>query len=318
MCAAWRRRAATRGVVVSAKDLSGGFDWPKMAHEAGLTTIATHVGPEDVIPFMQSDAGKRFVDSCVRYGISVEHELHAMDYLLPRSLFDREPELFRMNEAGVRERKANCCVTNPRALEIIAQRAVEVARICRPTTGRYYFWPSDSSLVCKCPNCREFSASDQALLVENAIVAALRREVEPFATLSHLAYTVTLGVPKAVRPDSGLFLEFAPFRRWGGTKKRIPLVEGGEWLARLDALLEVFPRESAQVLEYWLDESLFSGWKKPLVKIPWDAAQTRADMEAYSKRGIRHLTTFAVSVNGDYVKAFGEDSLECVKEYGRL
>jgi hypothetical protein len=129
---------------------------------------------------------------------------------------------------------------------------------------------------------------------------------------------VTLGVPKAVRPDSGLFLEFAPFRRWGGTKKRIPLVEGGEWLARLDALLEVFPRESAQVLEYWLDESLFSGWKKPLVKIPWDAAQTRADMEAYSKRGIRHLTTFAVSVNGDYVKEFGEDSLECVKEYGRL
>ena len=72
------------------------------------------------------------------------------------------------------------------------------------------------------------------------------------------------------------------------------------------------------MLEYWLDESLFSGWKKPLVKIPWDAAKTRADMEAYSKRGIRHLTTFAVSVNGDYVKEFGEDSLECVKEYGRL
>ena len=41
-------------------------------------------------------------------------------------------------------------------------------------------------------------------------------------------------------------------------------------------------------------------------------------MAAYAKRGIRHFTTFAVSVSDGYVRDFGEDSLECVKEYGRL
>ena len=46
-----RNAAATRGVVVSAHDLSGAFDWPHLAHDAGLTTIATHIGPRDVIPF---------------------------------------------------------------------------------------------------------------------------------------------------------------------------------------------------------------------------------------------------------------------------
>ena len=42
-----RNADATRGVVVSARDLSGAFDWPRLAHEAGLTTIATHIGPRD-------------------------------------------------------------------------------------------------------------------------------------------------------------------------------------------------------------------------------------------------------------------------------
>ena len=306
------------GVVVSAKDLSGGFDWPKLAHEAGLTTIGTHVGPKDVMPFMQSRAGERFVEGCERYGIAIEHELHAMDYLLPRRLFDRNPELFGMNEEGVRVRERDCCATNPRALEIMSERAVQVAKVCVTTSGRYHLWPSDGAKRCMCPACRELSFSEQSLLVENAMLGALRREVDPSATLSHLAYTKSLEVPKAVLPEPGIFLEFAPFRRWGGTRKRIPLVEGGEWLARLDALLEVFPRDTAQVLEYWLDESLFCGWKEPLVRIPWDAAKTRTDIAAYAKRGIRHFTTFAVSVGEGYVKDFGEDSLGCVKEYGMI
>ncbi len=317
-CGMWRRPSFTRGVVVSAKDLSGDFDWPRLAYEAGLTTIGTHVGPEDVMPFMQSKAGGRFYEGCAKYGIAIEHELHAMDYLLPRSMFDREPELFRMNADGVRVRDANCCAPNPRTLEIVARRAVEVAKVCTTTTGRYHFWLSDSDRMCMCPECRELSGAEQALLVENAILAALRREVEPFAMLSHLAYTVTLDVPKAVLPDPGIFLEFAPFRRWGGVRKREPLVEGGKWLARLDALLKVFPAAEAQVLEYWLDESLFCGWKRPLVRIPWNAEKTRADIAAYARRGIRHFTTFAVSVGDGYVKEFGADSLGCVKEYGEL
>ncbi len=309
---------ATRGVVVSARNLSGAFDWPRLAREAGLTTIATHIGPEDVLPFMKGDFGRRFTESCAANGIAVEHELHAMDYLLPRDRFDREPTLFRMNAKGERERKSNCCVSNPHAIEIVAERAVEVAKVCRPTTGRYYYWLTDNGDICRCPKCRDLSGADQSMIVENAIVRALRREVDPGATLSHLAYLTTLDTPKAVTPDPALFLEFAPFRRWHRTTRRDPLTEGGEYLSRLDDLLTVFPAATAQVLEYWLDESLFCGWKKPLVRIPWDEARTRAEVAAYAKRGIRHFTTFAVSVDDDYVKDFGADSLFCVKEYGRI
>ena len=77
----------TRGVVVSARDLSGAFDWPRLAREAGLNTVATHIGPRDVMPFMQSGRGARFVDACARNGLQVEHELHALDWLLPRAMF---------------------------------------------------------------------------------------------------------------------------------------------------------------------------------------------------------------------------------------
>ena len=92
----------TRGVVVSARDLSGAFDWPRLAHEAGLTTVATHIGPRDVMPFMMSGRGARFLDACAHYGIQVEHELHAIDWLLPRTMFATDPSFFRMNAKGER------------------------------------------------------------------------------------------------------------------------------------------------------------------------------------------------------------------------
>ena len=315
-----RNTAATRGVVVSARDLSGAFDWPRLAHEAGLTTIATHIGPRDVMPFMLSGRGARFLDACARYGLQVEHELHAIDWLLPRDMFASDPSFFRMNAKGERTPDSNCCPSNPFAIEVIACRAVEAARICRSTTGRHFFWMTDNGEKCNCRKCKGLSGAEQAVIVENAIVRALRAEIDPNATLAHLAYQFTMDPPRLVKPDPALFLEFAPIERWRakGVQRREPLAEGGPWLEKLDRLLEVFPSATAQALEYWLDASLFSKWQKPLAKIPWDAARTRDEIAAYRKRGIRHFTTFAVNVDDDYVADFGADSLACVREYGRL
>ena len=314
--------ARTRGVVVTAKDLSDdSFDWPRVAAESGLTTLSTHIGPKDVLPFIASERGRRFLDACAARGLAVEHELHAMEYLLPRDLFAREPELFRMNEKGTRVPDANCCPSTPRALEIIAANAVKVARACPPTTGRYYFWQTDNGGVCRCPKCRELNGSDQGLLIENAIVRALRAEIDSRATLSHLAYQTSLHQPTHVKPDPALFLEFAPIRRWhaGGGKNLLPRTPlGAEVLDRLDAHLRIFPAHTAQVLEYWLDASLFSSWRKPVKRIPWDAEETRRDVSAYAARGIRHFTTFAVYVNGEYVRAFGADSLDCIRAYADI
>lgn len=299
----------TRGVVLTPKDLSGELDWPKLAHDAGLTTIGTHVGPADVMPFLGSEKGKKFLSDCKRYGIDVEHELHAMGYLLPRKLFDTRPELFRMEKDGKRVREQNCCASSPEALAIIASNAVEVARVCRPTTGRYFYWLDDSSGVCHCPKCSELNAADQALLIENAILGELRAKVDPRATLAHLAYGVTMNPPEKVKPANGIFLEFADIGR-----------RRDKWLDKkqdklLRRLLEIFPVETAQVLEYWLDVSLFSEWHRPYVKLPWSGNLFRRDVDNYAKLGFRKFTTFAVYLDDDYVRDFGR--MPEVLEYGR-
>ena len=197
---------------------------------------------------------------------------------------------------------------------------MEVARVCRSTTGRCFYWMTDNGEKCNCPKCMPLTGAEQAVIVENAIVRALRAEIDPNATLAHLAYQFTMDPPRFVKPDPALFLEFAPIERWRfkGVRRREPLAEDGPWLEKLGRLLKVFPADTAQALEYWLDASLFSGWRKPLVRIPWDADKTRDEIAAYRKRGIRHFTTFAVNVDDDYLADFGLASLDCVREYGQL
>ncbi len=102
-------RLKTRGVVLSAEDLLT-LDWPLLAHEANLTTIAIHVTPSQVSEYIKSYKGQQFLLDCKKYGIQVEHELHAMKDLLPRALFAKDPDTFRMNDKGVRVPDFNCCV----------------------------------------------------------------------------------------------------------------------------------------------------------------------------------------------------------------
>jgi hypothetical protein len=68
----------------------------------------------------------------------------------------------------------------------------------------------------------------------------------------------------------------------------------------------VFPQLTAQVLEYWLDVSRFSKWKRPAVELPWNEGVFLQDAEAYAQLGIRQVTTFAVWTDADYLKHFGE------------
>jgi hypothetical protein len=317
-----QRRFVTRGVVLYPWDLSLA-DWPERAHKAGITTIGLHAARRlDVLAdFVKSEQGQRFLKTCRKLGIGVEYEVHAMGTLLSREWFsspDRQ-DLFRMDATGRRNPDFNCCPSSPEALALIAEKAVAYARILKPTTGRYFFWPDDAREWCCCPKCKELTGSDQAVLVENAMIAALRKHVDPKAVLSHISYSVMLPPPKTVKPHEGLFLEFAPIARvydhpiddpevkFDATPPE-PKTQAG-YLDILDANLEVFPRETAQVLEYWLDVSRLSGWKRPTVKLPWSDAVMKADADAYAKRGIRHVTTFATWIDADYVRQFGEPPL---------
>ncbi len=176
--------------------------------------------------------------------------------------------------------------------------------------------------MCRCPKCRVLSDSDQALIVENTVLQALR-QVDASASLAHLAYVNTLRPPCEVRPESGIFLEYAPIlRRYDAPLSRGPArldragaPTHGEHLAALDANLELFDRCTAQVLEYWLDVSRFSRMQdQQLAKLPWHSEVFMDDLNTYASRGIRHVTSFAVYMQGGYVQRFGEPPLN---EYGQ-
>ena len=308
-----RPRFDTRGVVLVPDDFSLP-DWPERAHRAGLTTLALHHGTSvgSVIRFVRSEAGHSALARVRQLGLQIEYELHAVDLLLPRDVPAKDPTLYRMDEKGERVIEGNLCVHSPAALEIAAERAVKIGRILRPTTGRYFYWGDDLQPWCRCPKCREFSDSEQALLFENALIGALRKE-DPLAQLAHLAYLGTLPAPRKVKPAPGVFLEYAPIKR-DYDRPYAKQVDGKDGLEHLDANLKVFPVGTAQVLEYWLDVSRFSNWQRPAKKLPWRRDVFLADLETYAARGIRHVTSFAVYMDAEYVELHGEPT--SLAEYG--
>ena len=308
-----------KGIIVNTQDLST-VDWGKLAAENGINTVGTHMFPGEVIEFIQSEKGQAFLASCKEHGVDVEHQLHAMAELLPRELFAEDSTMFRMDENGRRVADANCCVHSERALETIAENAVKVAEILRPTNHRYYFWLDDGKPVCQCEKCREYTESEQALIIENRIVEALRKQ-DPEAQLAHLAYYNSLKAPRKVKPAEGIFLEFAPFyRRWDKPLNDSEAVRDGQTLTHgrymevLKENLEVFPAETAQVLEYWCDVSLVSGWSKPAKKLPWHKDVFLEDIDTYAKLGIRHITAYAMYTDAEYYEAYGDVSF--VEDYG--
>jgi hypothetical protein len=309
-----RSTFTTRGVVLRLDDLTLG-DWPERAKAAGLTTVGLHHqnSPQAVIRCVQSDVGQRFLEQCHKLGLEVEYELHAMKELLPRDLFARNPDLFRMNDNGERTPDANCCVHSTAGLQIIAENALALAKVLCPTTSRYFYWGDDGKPWCRCSKCRELSPSEQSLTIENWLCRHLR-QVDSKAQLAHLAYQNTLTPPRNVKPNEGVFLEFAPIKR----RYDIPYEQQGPGFADgLDALkanLEVFPNDTAQVLEYWINVNRFSRWKRPTVKLPWKKEVFLADVETYRKEGIRHITSFAGGVDADYKSRFG--NLDFIAEYG--
>jgi hypothetical protein len=304
---------SVRGIVLTSPDVST-WDWPQAAAKAGLNTIALHGPPGDVVAFVGTERGAAYVERCARLGLEVEYELHAVRDLLPRDLFDRDPAMFRMDEQGNRGPDWNLCVHSPRALDVVRERAAAYAVALRPTTGRYFFWIDDGKPMCRCAQCRGFSESEQALILENALLGALR-QVDPRATLAHLAYLNTLDPPIQIRPQPGIFLEYAPImrrhdvslRQRDARQDRTGAPSHGVQLDALEANLAAFGRDGAQVLEYWLDVSRFARWRREKVaELPWDARVVADDLRTYAVRGIRCVTSFAVWIDGAYVRRYGE------------
>jgi hypothetical protein len=214
-----------------------------------------------------------------------------------------------MNSDGIRTPDANCCVHSTEALKTMCETAVARCRILKPTTHRYFLWGDDGAEGCRCPRCLELSFSDQALLLENALLKALKT-IDPQATLAHLAYEATYAAPQTIKPDNGIFLEFAPIRRSFDQPLR---AQTPHWDA-LQTNLEWFGRDGSQVLDYWIDISLFSQWVRPSPELPDRSKVLGEDLIDFAQTGIEHIRSFAVMLDQEYVDLHGDAPLTM---YGR-
>lgn len=306
-----------RGIILSWDDIKNPevIDWLELMHKNGLNTIS--VCGHDY----KSPEYAEFRQKCIDEGFDFEYEEHAMSWLMPRELFSTHPEYFRLDENGKRNPDGNGCPSNEEGLKVLMSNVREFAEIHKPSNHKYYTWLFDGGDICHCEKCRHYNASDQGLIFENHIIKALK-EIDPEAQLAHLAYQNTTPAPSVVKPEEGIFLEFAPFqRRWDKPLSELDAkADGmkwthGEYLKMLEDNLKVFPVETAQVLEYWLDESMASNWTKPQVKLDWHKDVFLSDIDTYAKYGIRNITAYAIFVDAYYVNTFKDISF--VDDYGQ-
>ena len=292
--------------------------WIKRCVDLKIPTLALHpVGGyrapltmKAMLDRLETEEFRALIDNACENGLTIEYEMHAMRYFLPKTEFEHHPEWFRVDENGERNADLNCCASSEEALDFIAKRAAEAAKKLYRSSHRYFFWADDAhDAFCHCEKCRELSSSDQQLIIMNRILEELQKE-DPEATLAYLAYYGTLTPPQKVKPHKGIFLEYAPIDR----DFHKPLADAtgeknAEQNKHLKALLDTFGKEDAKVLDYWLDNSLFSNWTKPPKAFTPDEAVIFADFDYYRSLGFSDISTFACYLGADYIELHGEPDI---------
>ena len=267
-------------------------------HGGGKAVESLH----DLLLRLERQEYRKLIDYAVSRGLEVEYEMHAARFLLPAELFETHPEYFRTMENGERTPKFNFCVSNPEALALVAKNAAELAKKLYRSRPVFYFWLDDAKNVhCKCEKCKKFSPSDQQLIASNAMLREIRKEI-PDAKFAYLAYQDTLEVPQSVKPDEGIFLEYAPIEKY--KKESAERVETERKMLLKQA--DFFGWENSKVLEYWLDNSLFSGWKKPPKEFKADGEKIKKEVTEYNRLGFETISTFGCFLGEDYEELFGE------------
>lgn len=212
-----------------------------------------------------------------------------------------------MNEVGERVADANFCFMNDAAWDIAADRVTQLQRLLPAETGRYLWFCDDiASAHCRCPVCAALSSSDQALLYANRLAGLVRGQV-PEALVSYLAYQDTLACPTRVKPDAGVFCEFAPIWRCYQHAFDDPgCAENRSHLEKLAKMRDWFQSAPLHITEYWLDASRFSGWKRPAIRLPVSIEIMQRDITAYRRIGAASIASYAVMCDADYWRAYGE------------
>ena len=285
------------------------YKWIDRISEGNIPTLALHPPGGiradetllDLCRRLEDAEYRKMIDYARERGISIEYEMHSARFLLPKSEFESHPEYFRMTRDGVRSPDLNLCPSCDEALDIVAENAARLAKSLYGSTERFFFWLDDAADGrCHCQKCKELSASDQQLLILNRIIKRLRKDI-PNASLAYLAYMETIEPPTRVKPEEGIFLEYAPFKR----DFHKPL--SGDLQSKfIVPLLDFFGADDAKALDYWYDNSLFSRWKKPPQPFSVDRDVLFSDFEYYRFLGFSDIGCFACFLGEDYEALYGD------------
>ena len=204
-----------KGIIILNKDFSR--EWLPILKESGINTIGFHSlyqfgGVEGHLDWLLNEDTQKLIAEFEANGFEIEHQLHAVDWLLPRSFFKLHPEWFRVNDKGERVNDWNLCVSNREALSFLETSAYKLALLLRQKSHYYYIWSDDCvNSVCYCDRCRRYGGADQNMIIMKHVLKGLKR-YDQEAKLSFLSYQDSSDV-LTIQPGQDMFLEFAPIGR---------------------------------------------------------------------------------------------------------
>jgi hypothetical protein len=193
-------------------------------------------------------------------GMALELGGHYLPHFVPRELFHEHPEWFRIVD-GARVNDTNFCPSSRPAVAYLQERVRRYVSEM-PEAEVYNVWADDTaedaSTWCFCPQCRQYSPSDQNLVVMNAMAEAVR-DVKPTARLVCIAYHETVVPPEKVAPAPGVVLMFAPRERCYAHALDDPdCAKNRRHAAWLERLVQIFDPAEAEVFEYYPDQVVFN------------------------------------------------------------
>jgi hypothetical protein len=283
--------------------LKDAHEWVEWAARNRMNTIFFHTTPDAQALGSAPEAQylrlrAEVIPLARERGMIIEHGGHGLNALLPRRLFRKLPQAFRM----VNKRRSpdhNFCPSSAEGLAIIRQNAAAHFR-SRPEVDVFHLWADDipGGGWCQCEQCRCFTPAEQLLLATNAVAEVLS-QVNPHPQISFLAYHDTEELPKKVKPQPNVCLLWAPRMRCyahpaDSTGCTLNNPRYGTAFTRMVKVWQNLGGAPARVFEYYLDAILFKSVLPPLPRV------MQKDYHFYQQAGV-HTVQALMTGNSPWV-----------------
>ncbi|OGV53369.1 MAG: hypothetical protein A2X49_04230 [Lentisphaerae bacterium GWF2_52_8] len=227
-----------------------------------------------------------YLPLCKELGLRIEVGGHGLPSFLPRELFDKEPELFRMFQPedfnGKRMKDSNLCVSNLKTKKIVQENFAKHLETVRGAHA-IHAWGDDlpAGGWCLCPSCRALAPTDQAMLAMRYLAEVTAKDKDN-PRIPVIAYHDTIRPGREIDAPQEGFLLYAPRERCYGHALDDPSCERNrfyfnalkEWVAKFKGI------DDSHTFEYYFDQILFRGI------YPFLPGVILADMKTYKENGI--------------------------------